>query len=231
MLIIAHRGASGEFLEGSRGAYEAAIAQKADGLECDLRLTKDNQVICYHDKNTSRLAKANLTIAKTTYAQLAAAVDPYRFDQLLKLAIENKKDLLLEFKHPVPTGGRIERLVSELLLQHKNEIRDSGIKITSISFSLLATLRNRFLQKDIYKSGLLINNLLYAKLNPTSIYALNLNLLKKNPNLGNKIKKNGGKLYIWTVNDQSDLKFCEKLGADAVITDYPSQARKALGYS
>jgi glycerophosphoryl diester phosphodiesterase len=87
------------------------------------------------------------------------------------------------------------------------------------------------LQKDIYKSGLLINNLLYAKLNPTSIYALNLNLLKKNPNLGNKIKKNGGKLYIWTVNDQSDLKFCEKLGADAVITDYPSQARKALGYS
>ena len=223
MLIIAHRGASGEFLEGSRGAYEAAIAQKADGLECDLRLTKDNQVICYHDKNTSRLSKANLTIAKTTYAQLAAAVDPYRFDQLLKLAIENKKDLFLEFKHPVPTGGRIERLVSE--------IRDSGIKITAISFSLLATLRNRFLQKDIYKSGLLINNLLYAKLNPTSIYAVNLNLLKKNPNLGNKIKKNGGKLYIWTVNDQSDLKFCEKLGADAVITDYPSQARKALGYS
>ncbi len=231
MLIIAHRGASGEFLEGSRGAYEAAIAQKADGLECDLRLTKDNQVICYHDKTTSRLSKTNLTIAKTTYAQLAAAVDPYRFDQLLKLAIENKKDLILEFKHPVPTGGRIERLVSELLLKHKNEIRNSGIKITAISFSLLATLRNRFMQKDVYQSGLLINNLLYAELNPTSIYAVNLNLLKKNPNLGNKIKKNGGKLYIWTVNDQSDLKFCEKLGADAVITDYPSQARKALGYS
>ena len=231
MLIIAHRGASGEFLEGSRNAYEAAITQKADGLECDLRLTKDNQVICYHDKNTSRLSKTNLTIAKTTYAQLAAAVDLYRFDQLLKLAIENKKDLILEFKHPVPTGGRIERLVSELLLQRENEIRDSGIKITAISFSLLATLRNRVLQKDIYQSGLLINNLLYAKLNPTSVYALNLNLLKKNPNLGNKIKKNGGKLYIWTVNDQSDLKFCEKLGADAVITDYPSQARKALGYS
>ncbi len=92
MLIIAHRGASGEFLEGSRGAYEAAITQKADGLECDLRLTKDNQVICYHDKNTSRLSKTNLTIAKTTYAQLAAAVELYRFDQLLKLAIENKKD-------------------------------------------------------------------------------------------------------------------------------------------
>lgn len=231
MLIIAHRGASGEFLEGSRDAYEAAIAQKADGLECDLRLTKDNQVICYHDKNTSRLSKTKLTIAKTTYAQLATAVELYPFGKLLKLAIENKKHLILEFKHPVPTGGRIERLVSDLLLQHQNEIRDSGIKITAISFSLLATLRNRVLQKDFYKAGLIINNLVYAKLNPTSIYAVNLNLLKSNPNLGNKIKKNGGMLYIWTVNDQSDLKFCEKLGADAVITDYPSQARKALGYS
>ena len=57
MLIIAHRGASGEFTEGSKAAYEAEIAQRADGLECDLRLTKDNQIICYHDANTTRLSK------------------------------------------------------------------------------------------------------------------------------------------------------------------------------
>jgi glycerophosphoryl diester phosphodiesterase len=231
MLIIAHRGASGEFLEGSRGAYEAAIAQKADGLECDLRLTKDNQVICYHDKNTSRLSKANLTIAKTTYAQLAAAVDPYRFDQLLKLAIDNKKDLVLEFKHPVPSGGKVERVVHKLLKLNEAQIRASGIKITAISFSFLATLRNKLAQNDLYQVGLLINNKLYARLNPTSIFAININLLKQNPNIGSKIKKNGGKLYIWTVNDQDDLIFCEKIGADAVITDYPTQARKVLGYS
>jgi glycerophosphoryl diester phosphodiesterase len=83
----------------------------------------------------------------------------------------------------------------------------------------------------LYQAGLLINNKFYAKLNPTSIFAININLLKQNLNLGIKIKNKGGKLYIWTVNDQADLIFCEKIGADAVITDYPSQARKALGYS
>ena len=231
MLIIAHRGASGEFTEGSQAAYEAAITQKADGFECDLRLTKDNQIICYHDRNTARLSKINLEIAKTNYAQLADQVNPYRFDQLLKLAIDNKKDLIIESKHPVPTGGRIERLINKLLEKNQIAIKSSGIKITAISFSLLATIRNKSMQKDLYQSGLLINNWLYARLNPTSIFAVNINLLELNPNLGSKIKKNGGKLYVWTVNEALDLKFCEKLGADAVITDYPAQARKALGYS
>ncbi|NBY82158.1 MAG: glycerophosphodiester phosphodiesterase [Actinobacteria bacterium] len=231
MLIIAHRGASGEFTEGSQAAYEAAITQKADGFECDLRLTKDNQIICYHDRNTARLSKINLEIAKTNYAQLASEINPYRFDQLLKLAIDNKKDLIIESKHPVPTGGRIERLVNKLLEKNQIAIKSSGIKITAISFSLLATIRNKSMQKDLYQSGLLINNWLYARLNPTSIFAVNINLLQQNPNLGSKIKKNGGKLYVWTVNEALDLKFCEKLGADAVITDYPAQARKALGYS
>jgi glycerophosphoryl diester phosphodiesterase len=231
MLIIAHRGASGEFTEGTKAAYEAAIAQNADGLECDLRLTKDNQIICYHDRNTSRLSKINLEIAKTNYAQLASQVNPYRFDQLLKLAIDNKKDLVLEFKHPVPTGGRVERAVHKLLKLNEAQIKASGIKISAISFSFFATLRNKFAQNNLYQAGLLINNKFYAKLNPTSIFAININLLKQNPNLGIKIKNKGGKLYIWTVNDQADLIFCEKIGADAVITDYPSQARKALGYS
>ena len=231
MLIIAHRGASGEFAEGSKAAYEAAIAQKADGLECDLRLTKDNQIICYHDANTTRLSNINLEIAKTNYAQLANEVDPYPFEQLLKLAIDNKKDLVLEFKHPVPSGGRVERAVHKLLKSKKDQIIASGIEITAISFSYLATLRNRLAQNDLYQTGLLINNKLYARLNPTSIFAVNIDLLKQNPNLGNKIKKNGGRLYIWTVNEVDDLKYCEKIGADAVITDYPAQARKALGYS
>ena len=228
MLIIAHRGASGEFTEGSQAAYEAAITQKADGFECDLRLTKDNQIICYHDRNTARLSKINLEIAKTNYAQLASEINPYRFDQLLKLAIDNKKDLIIESKHPVPTGGRIERLVNKLLEKNQIAIKSSGIKITAISFSLLATIRNKSMQKDLYQSGLLINNWLYARLNPTSIFAININLLKQNPNLGSKIKKNGGKLYVWTVNEALDLKFCEKLGADAVITDYPIFIRNLI---
>ena len=70
MLIYAHRGASVDFPEGSQAAYEAAISQGADGFECDVRLTKDLQIICYHDANTKRLSGIDLEVAKTNYEQL-----------------------------------------------------------------------------------------------------------------------------------------------------------------
>jgi len=142
MLIYAHRGASSDFTEGSKAAYQGAIAQGADGFECDVRLTKDRQIICYHDRNTARLSKINLEIAKTTYSELKEKVDPYRLDQLLDLAIENKKDLVIEFKHPVPTGGLVEKLTHKLLAEKSTEITKSKITISLISFSYLATLRN-----------------------------------------------------------------------------------------
>ena len=40
MLIYAHRGASGEFPEGTEAAYLGAVEQGADGFECDVRLQK-----------------------------------------------------------------------------------------------------------------------------------------------------------------------------------------------
>jgi len=230
MLIIAHRGASGQFPEGSQLAYEQALTQGADGFECDLRLTKDNQIICYHDSNSKRLSGIDLEIAKSSFDQLNQGNLIYFFEKLLKLALANKKDLVIEFKHPVPTAGRVERLTHSLLKQHRDEIKSAGIKITLISFSYFATLRNIFMSRGLYQSGLLINNKFFAKIIPTKIAAVDIKLLRKNPDIAVGYKKRGIKLYIWTVNTESDLKLCEKLGAFAVITDYPARTRKLLGY-
>ena len=97
MLIYANRGASADFPEGTKAAYEAAITQGADGFECDVRLSKDQQIICYHDSNTSRLSGVNLEIAKTDFAILKMAVNPYLLSELLDLAIGNKKNLAIDW--------------------------------------------------------------------------------------------------------------------------------------
>ena len=228
MLIYAHRGASGEFPEGTEAAYLAAISQAADGFECDVRLTKDNQIICYHDSDTKRLSNINLKIAGTTLEQLTNSISIYPFDQLLKLAMTNRKDLLIEFKHPVPTAGRIEKLTHKLLKQYKNEIKSSGINITLISFSYFATLRNIFMAKGLYQVGLLINNRFYASIIPTKIAAVDINLLTRYPAIALIYKKRRKKVYVWTVNTESDLKLCEKIGAFAVITNYPARIRKFI---
>jgi len=228
MLIYAHRGASSDFAEGSKAAYQGAIAQGADGFECDVRLTKDRQIICYHDRNTARLSKINLEIAKTTYSELKEKVNPYRLDQLLDLAIENKKDLVIEFKHPVPTGGLVEKLTHKLLAEKSSEIKKSKITISLISFSYLATLRNL---RSGYQSAYLVQSKILSRINPAPIIGPSIKLIRENPEFVASSIKNGKKVFVWTVNNDEDLRLCEKLGVSAVMSDNPARARKLLGYS
>ena len=228
MLIYAHRGASSDFTEGSKAAYQGAIAQGADGFECDVRLTKDHQIICYHDRNTTRLSKITLDIAKTTYSDLKERVDPYRLDQLLDLAIENKKDLVIEFKHPVPTGGLVEKLTHKLLAEKSAEITKSKMTISLISFSYLATLRNL---RSGYQSAYLVQSEMLSKINPAPIIGPSIKLIRENPEFVTAAIKKGKKVFVWTVNNEADLQLCAKLGVSAVMSDNPALARKVLGYS
>ncbi len=227
MRIYAHRGASGEFAEGSQAAYLAAIEQGCDGFECDVRLSKDKQIICYHDKDAKRLSNLDLKIADTNYDQLKRAINPLKLEQLLDLAIKSKKDLVIESKHPVPTGGEIERAVHKLLKNKTKEIDQSGIQISLISFSFLATLRNK---KSSYKSGYLVSKKILARFNPTDLVAANIEIIRSDHSFVlNQIRK-GKQVIVWTVNDENDLKLCQDLGVKAVITDYPARVRKILGY-
>jgi glycerophosphoryl diester phosphodiesterase len=225
MLIYAHRGASIDFTEGSKAAYLGALAEGADGFECDVRLTKDKQIICYHDSDTKRLSNIDLKIAKSSYEELKGKVDPYRLDELLELAISNKKDLVIELKHPVPTGALIEKLTHKLLINRNTEIKNSGIQISLISFSYLATLRNL---KSGYAAGYLVKNSNLIKINPAPVIGLNINIVRQNPKVIADQHKKGKKVFVWTVNEASDLLLCAKEGVDAVITDKPGAAKRYL---
>ena len=227
-MIYAHRGASSDFKEGSKAAYIGALTQGADGFECDVRLTKDKQIICYHDSDTSRLSNIDLKISKSSYKELKEKVDPYLLDELLELAISNKKDLVIELKHPVSTGAMIEKLVHKLLKSREYEIKSSGIQISLISFSFLATLRNL---KSDYQTGYLVKNSNLIRFNPSPVIALSIEILRQNPGIVAAQHKRRKKVFIWTVNEAADLDLCSKAGVDVVITDKPEQARKLLGYS
>ena len=228
MLIYAHRGASGDFAEGSKAAYEGALSQGADGFECDVRLTKDKQIICYHDADTKRLSGIDLKIANTSSSELNQKINPYYFTDLLDFAISNKKDLVIETKHPVPTGGLIEKELHNLLSSKAAQIQKSGIRVLLISFSYLATLRNK---KSGFQSGLLINKKIIASFNTAQVIAANIEIVKKDHSFVLNQQKRGKKVIVWTVNNQDDLNLCKDLGIYAVITDNPARARKLLGYS
>ncbi len=69
-LIIAHRGASADAPENTLAAFRLAWEQEADGIEGDFYLSKDQQIVCIHDKTTKRTARKNLVVAESTLEEL-----------------------------------------------------------------------------------------------------------------------------------------------------------------
>ncbi|SHN46775.1 glycerophosphodiester phosphodiesterase family protein [Cryptosporangium aurantiacum] len=55
-LVVAHRGSSFLLAEHTLAAYEKALTEGADGLECDVRLTRDGHLVCVHDRRLERVS-------------------------------------------------------------------------------------------------------------------------------------------------------------------------------
>lgn len=68
--VVAHRGASGEHPEHTLTAYLQAIADGADALECDVRLTRDHQLICVHDRRVDRTSDGRGPVSALELADL-----------------------------------------------------------------------------------------------------------------------------------------------------------------
>lgn len=69
-VIIAHRGASRRALENSRAAFSICLADRADMIEFDVRLSADGEPVVIHDARTGRTARENVTVARCDAARL-----------------------------------------------------------------------------------------------------------------------------------------------------------------
>lgn len=137
-LFYAHRGSSHKFSENTRAAYLQAIDDGADGIECDVHLSKDGIVVCHHDPTVDRTSDATGLVAERTLAELKAldftnvvpAVIPEQYgqenEQLLSLAelLElvdargTSIGLAIEIKHPSPFGHLLEDGVLKVLAEY-----------------------------------------------------------------------------------------------------------------
>lgn len=209
MKIYAHRGFSAKFKEATLAAYQAAIDAGADGLECDVRLTKDDIPVCFHDRNTKRIAGAKKRVATLTLTELRGITGVLTLEELLDLAKKNNKEVLIETKHPVFSGRRVERKVTELGKQYK---------FTAMSFSLFAVL---LLKKNLNDVAYVVARRWRLLFIPTKKVAVDIDLFAKSPwtrkRLANK------EVLLWTVNDEKFLPLAKEWGVAALITDDPGK--------
>jgi glycerophosphoryl diester phosphodiesterase len=69
--VVAHRGSSGAYAEHTLAAYELALREGADALECDVRLTRDGVLVCVHDRRIDRVSDGRGVVSTLELADLA----------------------------------------------------------------------------------------------------------------------------------------------------------------
>jgi glycerophosphoryl diester phosphodiesterase len=157
-LIYAHRGSSGEFAEHTRAAYLQALADGVDGVECDVRLTEDKQLVLLHDATLDRTSNGTGSVSDYSLRELwdldfcswKGADIPEEYggvsDQLLTLnelldllrAAGRPLGLAIELKHPSSFGQQLEERTLALLRAEGWDPASSvldNLQITFMSFS------------------------------------------------------------------------------------------------
>lgn len=132
--VVAHRGASAARPEHTLAAYDLALKEGADGVECDVRLTRDGHLVCVHDRRLDRTSTGAGLVSTMTLAQLreleyGAWHDSWRpdgshgdtslltLDALVSLVLDWHRPvkIFVETKHPVRYGSLVENKLLALL--------------------------------------------------------------------------------------------------------------------
>ncbi|GAC69319.1 glycerophosphodiester phosphodiesterase family protein [Gordonia soli] len=245
--VVAHRGASGETAEHTLAAYELALEQGADGLECDVRLTSDHQLVCIHDRTIDRTSDGTGVVSEMSLAELkehdfgswhtdgrSASVLTLR--ELLTLTLDWHRPvrLFIETKHPVRFGSLVEQRLLE-------ELQEFGVatppsadhsRAVVISFSSAGVWRIRrhapmlptILLGDTAR---LLGGSAATAVGATGI-GPSVESLRLYPDLVDRAAAAGRVTYCWTVDEQVDVQLCADLGVRWVATNHPARVRDWL---
>ncbi|QIW23530.1 glycerophosphodiester phosphodiesterase [Sulfolobus sp. S-194] len=213
MICIGHRGASAYEPENTIRAFKRAIEMGCEGIEMDLRRTKDGKIIVIHDETVDRTTNGKGKVSEMTLEEIKKLDSRgEKIPLLSEVLSEVKANLyLLEIKE----GGYEEQIVNEV---KGFNLLDSVIFI-SFNYDSL---------RKIKESGGKRIGLIYSSLPSPIKIAKNMNAYAMLPkyNLLNRtevheLKRNKFFLIPWVVNDVSILEKMVYYRVDAIATDKP----------
>jgi glycerophosphoryl diester phosphodiesterase len=227
--VVAHRGASKDLAEHTLGAYALALDQHADGLECDVRLSKDGELVCVHDRRVDRTSSGRGLVSTMTMAELdrldwgGDGPGVLRLDTLLGLVRPGVR-LFVETKHPVRYGGLVEAKLVALLARHglAQPRHKAESPIVVMSFSARAIQRVRRYAPRLPTVMLLG---MYGTPPIGDYVGPSIERLRTDPDY---VAKAGRPTYCWTADDPADIELCRDLGVRFVATNKPAAAQAVL---
>jgi glycerophosphoryl diester phosphodiesterase len=252
--IVAHRGFSSRQPESTLAAYQEAVdfaltTGARIGLECDVHLTADRQLVCLHDATVDRTSNASGAVSDWTLAGLRSldfgswkVPDPTAEQRaLVSLAdlldlVQGARargadvNLVIETKQSRRRAGELERRVSELLTGYGWDHADAPVRL--ITFSVPAAKLLGQLLPDLHRTLLVtgyrgrpLNQVLPAGVR---VVGVDLRVLRRDIGLVDRARRRGHQVHAWTVNDEADIALCRDLGVTGITSDHPDRVLETL---
>lgn len=227
--MIAHRGDTKAALENTLPAVDSALKLGVDGIEVDLRITRDGHVVVFHDDDLQRLAgrpegieDLGLSDIRKVFLKSGALIPT--LEELLDLT-RDRCLLNLELKAARHWSGALVASVVRILKDfHLSE------SILISSFQPIFLWRMKRLAPDLargylFESKMFLHRFLMPLVNPSSV---NPPLKYVDSKLIETQHGRGRRVFVWTVNDGEDMKRLIDLGIDGLITDEPRRGLELL---
>ncbi len=232
--IWAHRGASAKAPENTMEAFRLAHEMEADGIELDVGLTRDGELVVTHDETIDRCSDGSGRIIDMTLAQLreydfSCGMPGYEDVRIstLKEVLEWLKDTDLLLNIDIKSGCAMYAGIEAKLvaLVHTMGLQDRVIYSSFNPFSLILV---RKLDPQA-KIGLITIGTLVdcSRLKADAIHPYYLTLM--NPGIIKTCRSTGIKINAWTVNDPGHMTWLFRAGVDGIITDNPDVALSLRG--
>ncbi|NKY49926.1 glycerophosphodiester phosphodiesterase [Nocardia vermiculata] len=243
--VVAHRGASGTRPEHTLAAYELALQEGADGVECDVRLTRDGHLVCLHDRTVDRTSSGTGLVSEMSLDELrdldfgnnGAPSPVLTLRELITLVLDWRSrptKLFIETKHPVRYGALVESKVLAELQRYGIAAPASADHSRAVVMSFAATAVWR-----IRRAAPLLPTVLLGESSrylggsaATTVGATavgpSVKTLREHPELVDRAAAAGRATYCWTVDDPEDVELCAELGVSWIATNHPGRIKKLL---
>lgn len=231
--VWAHRGASAYAPENTLEAFLLAAEQGADGVELDVQLTKDGEMVVVHDEEIDRVSDGSGFVKDYTLAELKILNFNKTHPEYQDVKIPTLREVYEALK---PTGVTInvelktgifwykdlEKKVLELTKEMEMEDRVIYSSFNHYSIQQMKKIVPEAETAYLY-SDVILNVAEYAKntkvdgLHPAVYHVKMADFLKEY--LGSNLN-----VRVWTVNEKADMKWLIDAGVTAIITNYPDMA-------
>jgi len=225
MKIIAHRGFSEAYPENTLLSFKKALETGVDAIEADIRLSRDEQAVIFHDASLVRITDIDKTPESLTLQELQK-LDAGRgeiipsLDELLTL-IDGKATLILEIKYNPATYKRLCAVMEASIYDKLTWIEVSCFE--DIVLEEMHRLNKDIkLHKLIQEETVLQDQTFQSRYDYVNYFDININLMKTALDKG-LIKQH--KVILWTVNKE-DISTASQEGLYGIMTNNPKRTKE-----